>query len=434
MTLLDTRAPDDLAPATRAPGTRPPGPRAPGSPAPGTPGRRTGGPAAGRLRVLVGADTFAPDVNGAARFAERLSAGLAGRGHDVHVVSPSPDGRARTERLGAVTVHRVASVRTPVHDTFRVARPWRVAGDVRRLVEGLAPDVVHPQSHFPVSRALAGAASSVGVPLVMTNHFMPENLFGHARVPGVLQRSAAAWAWRDLARVFARAGVVTAPTPRAVELLERSGGVLGARAVSCGIDLDGYGRDEVPDGPPTVLFVGRLDEEKRVGELLRALAALPASVPARLEVVGEGSCRQEWEELARALGLDGRVAFLGRVDEAGLRRAYARCTLFCMPGVAELQSLATLEAMASGAAVVAADAMALPHLVEQGRNGWLYPPGDVAALADRLAVVLADPVAARRMGAHSRTMAGRHDLGATLDAFEEIYREVLDRAGRGVRA
>ena len=185
-----------------------------------------------------------------------------------------------------------------------------------------------------------------------------------------------------------------------------------------------------------MLFVGRLDEEKRVGELLRALALLPASVPARLEVVGDGTCRQAWEQLAADLGLAGRVRFHGRVDEATLRQAYARCTLFCMPGVAELQSLATLEAMASGAAVVAADAMALPHLVEQGANGWLYPPGDVVALADRLARVLADPAGARRMGRHSRLLAERHDLGATLDTFEEIYREAVDRvagARRGTR-
>ncbi|WP_380164303.1 glycosyltransferase [Jannaschia sp. R86511] len=384
----------------------------------------------GPRRVLLGADTFAPDVNGAARFAERLALGLAGRGHDVHVVSPSTDGRSGRETMGAVTVHRVASVRTPVHPTFRVARPWRVAGDARRLLADVAPDVVHPQSHFPVSRSLAAAAGEAGVPLVMTNHFMPENLFGHARVPAALRRAAARWAWRDLARVFAQAQVVTAPTPRAVELLAASGGVLGARAVSCGIDLAGYGRDlpatgarDGADATPVVLFVGRLDEEKRVGQLLRAVAALPPELPVRLDVVGDGTCRREWEQLAVDLRLGSRARFLGRVDEDVLRHAYASATVFCMPGVAELQSLATLEAMASGAAVVAADAMALPHLVEEGANGWLFPPGDVAALADRLLRVLADREGARRMGEHSRRLAAGHDIETTLDAFEAVYAE-----------
>lgn len=423
MTLQETRPTTASHPSTRT-WSRPTATPSPPAPA-AAPGDHP-------LRVLVGADTFPPDVNGAARFTERLATGLAARGHEVHVVCPSADGPAGTSRSGDVTVHRVRSVRTPVHETFRVAAPWQVRAAVRRVVADVAPDVVHPQSHFPVSRALVVAATEQRLPLVMTNHFMPENLFGHARVPSALQRAAARWAWRDLAGVFARAHVVTAPTPRAVQLLASSGGVAGALAVSCGIDLDGYLPGDRAAGPPTVLFVGRLDEEKRVAELLHAVAALPEELQVRLEVVGDGTCRREWEQVAAQLGIAGRVAFRGFVPEAELREAYARCTVFCMPGVAELQSLATLEAMASGAPVVAADAMALPHLVHDGRNGWLYPPGDVAALSDRLQRVLGAPARAREMGTESRRIAETHDARATLERFEELYRRatVLSRTGR----
>lgn len=154
-------------------------------------------------------------------------------------------------------------------------------------------------------------------------------------------------------------------------------------------------------------------------------------MPVLLEVVGEGTCRREWEQLAADLRLGARVRFLGRVDEATLRRAYARATVFCMPGVAELQSLATLEAMASGAAVVAADAMALPHPVDEGRNGWLYPPGDVATLSDRLLRVLSNLPVARRMGEHSRRLAGQHDVDVTLNTFEALYAEARRHSRTG---
>jgi glycosyltransferase involved in cell wall biosynthesis len=70
--------------------------------------------------------------------------------------------------------------------------------------------------------------------------------------------------------------------------------------------------------------------------------------------------------------------------------------------------------------------MALPHLVVPGRNGWLYPPGDVPALTDRLATLLADPALRARMGAESVELAGRHELGGTLARFEAIYSSVLD--------
>ncbi|MCU1664516.1 MAG: glycosyl transferase group 1, partial [Pseudonocardia sp.] len=77
--------------------------------------------------------------------------------------------------------------------------------------------------------------------------------------------------------------------------------------------------------------------------------------------------------------------------------------------------------------VVAADAMALPHLVRPGRNGWLYTPGDVPELTTRLAVLLSDPAMRRRMGAAGREIVAEHAIGATLSTFEGIYERALGR-------
>ncbi|WP_262500267.1 glycosyltransferase [Phycicoccus endophyticus] len=168
--------------------------------------------------------------------------------------------------------------------------------------------------------------------------------------------------------------------------------------------------------------MGRLSAEKNVNELLEAAAVLPPH--ARVEIVGDGSERPRLEALAEDLGITERVRFLGLVPDEELVRAYRRCTVFCMPGTAELQSLVTMEAMAAGKPVVAADAMALPHLVRPGRNGWLYPPGDVRELADRIAQVLADEPTRRAMGQESLRLISAHDLGATLGEFERVYADV----------
>ncbi|MDN5916278.1 MAG: glycosyltransferase [Pseudonocardia sp.] len=422
------------------------------------------------LRVLIGADTYPPDVNGAARFTERLAGGLAARGHDVHVIAPSPSGtpfRGVAVR-GRPTVHRMGSLPYPGQDGFRVCLPWRSAAATEQTLRELVPDVVHVQSHFSVGRGLAVAASGAGYPLVATNHFMPENLLDHAPVPAALGAAVGRWAWRDLGRIFGRADVLTAPTPSAVELLRRRAGLTGARAVSCGIDVArfagpagaagpagsggaagpagtggpagpaGSGGPAGPAGPagsggpagpagtggedraPTVLFVGRLEQEKRVGELIAAFARVPDR-STRLEIVGDGARRGEWTALADRLGVADRVLFRGVVDDDALVAAYRRCAVFCIPGIAELQSLVTLEAMAAGRPVIAADAVALPHLVRPGRNGVLYPPGDVAALAGALTALLADPDARARMGAASREIVAEHSLEATLDEFEDLY-------------
>jgi glycosyltransferase involved in cell wall biosynthesis len=353
---------------------------------------------------------------------------LAELGHEVHVLCP-----AATNAIdeGGPTVHRAPSIRTPFHPSFRICLPWQASRAAIALLDEVQPDVVHVQAHFLIGRALVRAAGRRGIPVVATNHFMPENLYGHAHIPRALQHVAARLGWWDLRRVFRRAAVVTAPTPKAVELL----GLPGALAVSCGIDLVHFGRYAelavAPDmGLRRVLFVGRLDEEKRVDELLRAVALLVADdrdLKLRVDLVGDGSRRVAWQDLATALRIDSLVTFHGFVDEPTLLVAYAGCDVFCMPGVAELQSLATMEAMAAGKPVVAADAMALPHLVRPGRNGWLYPPGDVPALAARLRELLDDPALLAAMGRASREIIAEHGLPHTLSRFDRLYRQACGR-------
>lgn len=383
------------------------------------------------LRVLIGAETYPPDVNGAARFAERLAVGLVGRGHEVHVVAPSATGPSTRATRDGVTVHGVRSHRYFLHEGFQVCMPWESGPETAAVMAAIDPDVVHTQAHMVVGRGVVNAARRSGRPLVATNHLMPENLAAYSPIPRVLQPLYHRLAWLDLGRIFGRADVVTAPTPRAVEVLARRAGLRDAIPVSCGIDAERYRAPAARPSPvPTVLFVGRCDQEKRVDELIRAFAALPAGLPAELEIVGDGGRRADWTALAQSLGLGARVHFRGFVPEPELLDAYARAAVFCMPGIAELQSIATLEAMAAGTPVVAADAMALPHLVRPGRNGWLYRPGDVGELTTRLAALLADPDLRRRMGAASREMVAEHAIGATLSTFEGIYERVLGRDSR----
>ncbi|GAA0511988.1 hypothetical protein GCM10011581_02260 [Saccharopolyspora subtropica] len=387
------------------------------------------------LRIVVGATTYPPDVNGAANFGHRLATGLAGRGHDVHVVCHSTDREAHTEVEDGVTVHRVASYGSPFHPSIRGILPWQ-ARRADALLDKIQPDVVHVQSHFFICRGLINSARRRGIGLVATNHFMPENIFGYIKVPGRLQHAAGRILWRNLIKHYRKAQLVTAPTPRAVQLLQDNGFDDVALPVSCGIDVERYRRHarshrrrHRPDETRTVLFVGRLDEEKHIDDLLRAMALLRSDVPTRLEIVGDGSRRAAFERLAAELGIAERVHFAGYLSDDELLDAYARADLFCMPSIAELQSLATMEAMSAGTPVVLANAMALPHLVQPGQNGYLYPPRDVHALAAAIDDVIADRATIERMGAASERLVARHDIDEVLARFESIYHHVAGTDG-----
>lgn len=378
-----------------------------------------------RRTILIGAETYPPDINGAARFAHRLAHGLSGRGHEVHVVAPSPVGRPVVETFDGVTVHGLRSFRYPAHESLRVVTPWHAAAAVGRLLDEIQPDVVHTQGHFLVGRGMVAATARRGYPLVATNHLMPENVLAYLPIPGSLTETFAAWAGRDAGRVYRKAQIVTAPTPRAVELLVTRAGLTEAIAVSNGIDSAHFAAPpRAATAEPTILFVGRLDAEKRVDELIRAVAMLPEGTPGRVEIVGKGGQAASLAALANDLGVSHRVTFRGFVPDDELVATYAGADIFCIPSIAELQSLVTLEAMSSGLPVVAADAMALPHLVRPGVNGWLYTPGDVRELANRLGDLLADADLRHRMGAASRELVVAHAEDGTLDAFEMIYEKV----------
>lgn len=144
--------------------------------------------------------------------------------------------------------------------------------------------------------------------------------------------------------------------------------------------------------------------------------------------MGDGTQRRAWEGRAKVLGIDRCVTFHGFISEDKLRAAYARCDVFCMPGVAELQSLATLEAMATGGPIVAAKARALPHLVRHRHNGYLYTPGDVRELSTHLQKLLCDIGLRHRMGEASRRIAETHLLEHTLTRFEKLYETAINQA------
>ncbi|MER6796022.1 glycosyltransferase family 4 protein, partial [Amycolatopsis mediterranei] len=380
-------------------------------------------PASG-LRILIGADTFPPNVNGASFFAERLARGLARRGHDVHVACPSADGPSRTEERDGYTVHRIRSRAIPFHGNYRFCTPGGARTEAGPLLDRLRPDVVHVQAHFGVGRALLEAAAERGLPGMATNHFMPDNLLGYTPFPKRVKNAIARWAWRDLLRVYRDARIVTTPTPRAAEVLAGIGLDRPVQVVSCGIDLAHYAAPAIrpDDRPMSVLFVGRLDAEKNIDQLLRALVPLPH---VRADLVGDGTRRHELETLATELDITDRVTFHGFVPDAELVHRYAEADVFCMPGTAELQSLATMEAMAAGLPVIAADALALPHLVHHATNGYLFEPGAITTISRWIADLAADPEARAKMGAASKAIVARHDIDEALATFEAQYRILL---------
>lgn len=380
------------------------------------------------LTILIAADTYPPHVNGAAQFGYRLANGMTGRGHNVHVLAPRADtGRSFTEFRKEGTVHRLRSHGVFTHEYFRICFPWEIKKEISLLFDKVQPDVVHIQSHYMIGEHVLYEAEKRGIRIVATNHFMPENLNPFLPFPQWFKDIIGKISWKDMGKVMGKADVVTTPTPLAAKAMHQHAFLRKVLPLSNGIDSAAYeltpGEVIEPHAHPTVLFAGRLAEEKHVDVLIKAVAASPADLNVHLEIVGGGEMRPALESLVERLGLRDRVKFLGMASDEDLREAYIKADIFCMPGTAELQSLVTLEAMSASTPVLLADAMALPHLVRDGENGYLFTPNDSADLAEKLTRILRLPAEeVKAMGHASRCMVEPHSIQGTLQTFEDLYR------------
>ena len=389
------------------------------------------------LTILIGADTYPPHVNGAAQFGYRLARGMTARGHNVHVLASRADkGKSFSEARPEATVHRLRSHSVPTHPYFRVVFPWEIKKEIALLFDRVQPDVVHIQSHYMIGEHVLYEAVKRGIRVVATNHFMPENLNPFLPFPKWFLDIVGRQSWKDMGKVMGRANVVTTPTPLAAKAMRDHAFLHKVIPLSNGIDSHAYELapgERIERNPwPTVLFAGRLAEEKNIDVLIDAVAKLPDELNVHLEIVGDGEIRQRLDAQVARLGLGDRVRFLGLAPDAELREAYIRADLFCMPGTAELQSLVTLEAMSASTPVVLANAMALPHLVRDGENGYLFRPNDRDDLAAKLLAILSLPEAERTaMGKVSHEMVQKHSIKNTLDTFEALYRGADGAPERG---
>jgi len=383
------------------------------------------------MRILLAGQAFYEHNNGQAVFTINLAEGLAAVGHEVTVLAPSRTGRAqRTEQQGVV-VQTVPALPLRYNANITAFSDRQVA----QIGAAFSPDVVHIQDHYFLSRSVLRMVRQQPIKHIGTNHFLPANLSDNIHLPHWLRTPVEDWLWRNMLEVYNRLDGVTTPTETVVTILKRAGLRVPVQAISCGVDawqfrprrqLDraamrrkyGLALDKA-----LLLYVGRLDAEKCLGLVIHALATLKRN-DVQFAIAGAGSHSHELATLVQELGLTDQVLFTGFVPHADLPLLLNSADAFVMPSHAELQSIATLEAMASGLPVLAANACALPELVQPDVNGYLFAPHDSKAVADRIMTLLANRTRWAEMGAASRVKVEAHTRAHTIQRYLDWYQEV----------
>lgn len=202
----------------------------------------------------------------------------------------------------------------------------------------------------------------------------------------------------------------------------------------CSIDVDVFRATSPAENRPTLLAVGRLVEKKAPHLLLLALKeALHDAPDARLRLIGDGPLMGLCRGVAKALGIEHAVDFLGAqphervAREMAAARAFVQHSVTAPDGDAEGTPVAVLEALASGLPVVATRHAGIADAVVDGQTGYLVDEYDVQAMADRLVRVVADPAGAQRLGAAGRERVGRcYERRARLARLRAVLQAAAD--------
>ncbi len=375
------------------------------------------------MRIMLVTDQYPPMVGGVPSVVQGLAVDFTQRGHQVWVIAPSAPRRNEYHFEENIHIHRFASFGWPWYAGQRIALfPLPI---MRQLMKYVDPHVLHIHSPLMLGQVAQRLAWNFHKPVIATNHFMPSNMSQSLASNKYFNKGV----YTYLIRFYNRCTYVTAPTATALKLLHDYGLRALAGAISNGIDLRTFTPGErdlhirrrlcLPEDCPLVLHVSRLSEEKRIDVLLDAAARMQSN--AHLALVGVGPTEIALRSLVERLHLDNRVSFLGFVSNADLLALRRASDVYVIPSEAELQSLSTMEAMACGLPVIAANACALPELVHHKENGLLFQPGNSEELARYLDALLNNVDLRLRMGAESLKIISSHDRLIVMNQWEELY-------------
>jgi len=388
------------------------------------------------MRVIIVSQTYSYG-NGQASFTIHLAESMAQHGHEVMVITPSERMKSYSICQNGVRVEKVAALHMSIlHPTIYITPfPSR---HIRQLLHEFQPDIVHIQDHYFLCNAAVNEVRRMQIPLIGTNHFLPENLLPIFRKHPAIRHLFSIPLWKMMLSVFNKLDLAATPSRTAARILHEQQIRIPVRAISNGVDTNRFRPDLETDrlgirrtyhlSPDRTLFlyVGRLDGEKGLDTLLDAVALLPRD-DFQLAIGGYGLYEQALRKQAQALGLEGRVVFIGFVEPDHLPALYNSADIFVMPSPQELQSIATLEAMACGKPILAANGRALPELVEPGVNGYLFQPAQPEDAARKMNQLLEEREKWSAMGQASFERSQGHSLQNTITHYEEQYRMATDK-------
>lgn len=387
------------------------------------------------MKILFATESYYPNIDGGAIAQHRLVQELVKHGHEVGVVTPGLSFKNSTEQDNGSTIFRTKAIPLPfyMNNIYRFS-PFPIF-QIKKILKTFKPDVVDICSPYPVGASVMICAKKSKIPVVGSIHTLPENMFSpflNSRYFKIMKK----FSWSYLTYFFDLADWITIPTQTGADMYVARGLKTKITPISNGVNTEIFNPNNngeylrkkfnIPK-ENIVLYTGRMSSEKNVDILVKAIPHVLKKIDAHFLFCGSGSgYKQRMKKLTETLQISDHTTFIDFLDWEDYPNIYSLADLFAMPAEAELQSIVTMEAIASGLPAVVVNKGAVHELVSLN-NGLLFDSKDGKQMANSIVKILSDKKLKNTMSKNSLKLIKKHSMNYVSSQYEKVYENLIEQ-------
>ena len=368
---------------------------------------------------------YPPHLGGMEIFVQRLSEGLAKKGHDVSVFTTS---NVKVESISKNNAVRIISLKKMSH----VYNVPIVPSLFWRLINEEKPDIINAHQ-YPIffSDISAWVSQLRNIPFVLWVHVVSDP---KSPLSGLISNTY----YSTIGKFpFEMADSIISPTlAYKQKLIDMGTKAKKIQVIPYGIDVEKFyyvNKSNVfkerynCEGSTIILSVGRLNYQKGFKFLIKAMPGILRRIPdAKLIIVGEGEQLSELENLVKSLDLFESVIFTGALAQKEIPMAYATADIFVLPSLFESFGISLIEAQAAGKPVIGTKTGGVPEALIDGKTGLLVEPGDPKQLEVAILKVLLNKKLQNEFGNNGYDFAkSRYSIQTTIETVSRTYNKIM---------
>ncbi len=382
------------------------------------------------MNILFVTETYLPFIAGVSSSSDSIARYMVSRGHRVVLVNPRPVIDKKVE-----VPPNLELIYTPsIPDLFYRGKPQTIfplgMPVINKIIRENKFDVIHIQEPGSLGVSALILSKIYRIPTVGMLHFTPEQV--GRMLPGKPEFLAKPVMEAYIKFIYNKYTAIAVPTQTFVDFLKSVGVTKPIEVVSNGVDTNIFHRGVmnmklreeygISENDVVFFFLGRLDGDKNAATLVKAMPFADSNV--KLVIVGNGKLKVSLHKLAEDLGVSGKIIWLEHITDAEMPNFYHLADVFTIVSPYEVQSIVTLQAIASGLPVICADRGALPELCHDRANGFLVDAYDAKTLAGRMNILAKDKNLRAKFGEESRKISLAHHKPDVLHKLELLYEKV----------